>query len=84
MIHIRHGPLRKRETTVWWILDRARTVITYHKHHFMPPSLRPRNPMFSYWHSHIHCESNQWTTRITGGRDLESTVTLEPRTSTQC
>jgi len=83
VIHFKHGQLRKRETTVWWILDKARTVIIYHKYYVMSPSLRPRNSIFSYWHSHTHCESNQWT-RITGGRDLESTVTLAPRTPTQC
>jgi len=58
VIHIRHGPSRHRETAVWWILDRARTSITYHKHYFMPPSLRPKNSIFSYWHSHTHCENN--------------------------
>jgi len=31
VIHLRHGPLRRRETTIWWILDQARTFITYHK-----------------------------------------------------
>ena len=50
----------------------------------MPPSLRPKNSIFSYWHSHTHCENNQWTLRASNGRNLESTVTLEPRTSTQC
>jgi len=50
----------------------------------MPSSLRPKNSIFSYWHSHTHCENNQWTERISGGRDLESTVTLEPRTPAQC
>ena len=50
----------------------------------MPPSLWPQNSVFSYWQSHTHCENNQWTLRGSGGRDLESTVTLEPRTSTQC
>jgi len=84
VIHLRHGQLRKRETAVWWILDKAHTVITYHKYYFMPPSLRQRNSIFSYWHSHTHCENNQWTIRTTGGHNLESTATLEPRTSTQC
>jgi len=28
VIHLRHGPLRRRETTIWWILDQARTFIT--------------------------------------------------------
>ena len=84
MIHLKHGQLRKRETTVWWMLDRAKTIITYHKFYFMPPSLQPKNSIFSYWHSHTHCENNQWILGISGGRDLQSTVTLEPRTSTQC
>ena len=84
VIHLRHGQLRKRETTVWWILDKPMTIITYHKYSFMPPSLQPKNSIFSYWHSHTHCENNQWILRESGGRDLESTVTLEPRTSTQC
>jgi len=84
VIHIRHGQLRQRETTVWWILDRAKTIITYYKHYFMPPSSQPKNYIFSYWHSHTHCENNQWTLRISEGRNLESTVTLEPSTSTQC
>ena len=50
----------------------------------MPPSLRPKNSIFSYWQSHARCENNQSTLRASDGRDLESTVTLEPRTSTQC
>jgi len=50
----------------------------------MPPSLRSKNSILSYWRLHTHCENNQWTLRGSGGRDLESTVTLEPRTSTQC
>jgi len=50
----------------------------------MPPSLRPQNSPFSYWQSYTHCENNQWTLRASNGRDIESTVTLEPRTSTQC
>jgi len=84
VIHLRHGPLRKRETTVWWILDIQKTIITYNKHYFMPPSLRPKNSIFSYWRSHTYCENNQWTLRASNGRNLKSTVTLEPRTSTQC
>ena len=48
----------------------------------MPPSLRPKYSIFSYWHSHTHGENNQWTIRASGGRDLS--VTIEPRTSTQC
>jgi len=84
VIHLRHGQLRKREIAVWWILDQAKTITTYHKFYLMPPSLRPKNYIFSYWHSHTHCEDNQWTLRISGGRDLESTVTFELRTSTQC
>jgi len=79
VIHLRHGQLRQRETTVWWI--RRRTTITYRKYYFMPLSLRPQNSIFSYWRSHTHCENNQWTLQ---GSDLESTVALEPRTSTQC
>jgi len=47
VIHIRHGPLRRQEAAVWWILDRTRTFITYSKHCFMPPSLRPKNSIFS-------------------------------------
>ena len=27
VVHLRHGQLRKRETTVWWILDKVHTVI---------------------------------------------------------
>jgi len=50
----------------------------------MPQSLRPKNSIFSYWHSHTHCENNQWAIRILEGRDLKSTITLEPRISTQC
>jgi len=50
----------------------------------MLPSLRPHNSVFFYWQSHAHCENNQWTLRGSGGRDLESTVTLRTRTSTQC
>jgi len=50
----------------------------------MRPSLRPQNSVFSYWQSHTHCENNQWTLRASNGRNLESTITLEPRTSTQC
>jgi len=50
----------------------------------MPPSLRPKNSLFSYQHSHTHCEDNQWTLKISGVSDLESTVTLELRTFTQC
>jgi len=50
----------------------------------MSPSLRPQNSVFSYWQSHTHCENNQWTLRASNGRNLESTITLEPRTSTQC
>jgi len=50
----------------------------------MPPSLRAKNSIFSYWRSHTHCEKYQRTLRGSGGRDLESTVTLESRTSTQC
>jgi len=84
VIHIRHGPLRQRETAVWWILDKEKTFITYNKYYFIPPSLRPKNSIFSYWGSHTHCENNQWTLWGTGGRDLGSIVTLEPRTSTQC
>jgi len=84
VIHLRHGQLRKRETTVWWIRNREKTIITYHKYNFMPPSLRPKNSIFSCWYSHTHCENNQWTLRIIGGGDLESTVTLEQITSTQC
>jgi len=84
LIHIRHGQLRKRKTTVWWILDKKRTFITYDKHYFMPPSLRPRNSIFSYWGPHTHCENNQWTMRASNRRNLESTVTLEPKSSTQC
>jgi len=84
VIHLRHGQLRKWETTVWWILDKAQTMITYNKYYFMPPPLRPKNSIFSYWHSHTHCENNQWTLRIPGGRNLDSTVTFEARTSTQC
>jgi len=84
VINLRHDQLRKRETTVWWILDKAQTMITYNKYCSLPPSLQPKNSVFSYWHSHTHCENNQWTLRIPGGRDLESTVTSEPRTSTQC
>jgi len=82
VMHLRHGQLRQRETTIWRILDKAQTIITYNKYYFTPPSLRPKNSIFSHWRSHTHCENNQWTTRLTGGRDLESTVTLEPRTST--
>ena len=37
VIHIRHGQLRKRETTIWWISDKAATLITYNKYYFMPP-----------------------------------------------
>jgi len=37
--HLRHGQLRKRETTVWWMLDREKTMITYNKYHLMPPSV---------------------------------------------
>jgi len=59
--HLRYGPLRQRETTVQWILDREKTIITYNKHYFMPPSLRPKNSIFSYWRTHTHCENNQWT-----------------------
>jgi len=84
VIHIRHGQLRKQETTVWWILDIEKTNITYNKHYFMPPSLRLKNSRFSYWRSHTHCENNQWTLRASNRSNLESTVTLEPRTSTQC
>jgi len=84
VIHIRHGQLRKRETTVWWILDREKTIITYNKNYFMPPSLRPKTSIFSYWQSHTHCENNQWNLRASNGRNLESTIILEPRTSTQC
>jgi len=84
VIHLRHGKLRKRDTIVWWILDQEKTFITYNKYYFMPPSLRPKNSIFSYWQSHTRCENNQWTLRASDGRDLESTVTLEPRTSTQC
>ena len=50
----------------------------------MPPSLRPKNSTFSYWRSHTHCENNQWTLRAFNGLNLESTVGLEPRSSTQC
>ena len=84
VIHIIHGQLRQRETTVWWILDREKTIITYNKHYFMRPSLRLKNSIFSYWQSHTHCENMQWTLRASNGRNLESTITLEPRTSTQC
>ena len=84
VIHLRHGPLRRRETIIWWILYQARIFITYHKYYFMPPSLRPQNSVFSCWQSHTHCENNQWTLRASNRRDLQSTVTLEPRTSTQC
>jgi len=83
VIHLRHGKLRQRESTVWWILERDKTIITYNKHYIMPPSPQPKNSLFSYWGSHTHCENNQWTLRAFGGHDLESTVTLEPRTSTQ-
>jgi len=83
-MHLRHGQLRKRDTTVWWILDRENTVITYNKYYLMPLSLRPKNSIFSHWRSHTPCENNQWTLTRSGGRDLESTVSLEPRTSTQC
>jgi len=69
VIHLTHGQLRKRETTVWWILDREKTIIIYNKYYFMPPSLRPTNSVFSCWHSHTHCENNQWTIRVSGGRD---------------
>jgi len=82
--HLRHGQLRKRDTIVWWILEREKTMNTHNKYYFMPPSLRPKNSIFSHWRSHTHCENNQWTLRGSGGRDLGSTVTLEPRTSTQC
>jgi len=34
--------------------------------------------------AHTHCKNNQWTLRTYNGRNLGSTVTLEPRTSTQC
>jgi len=84
VLHLRHAQLRKGETTVWWILDKEKTIITYNKYYLMPPSLRPKNSIFSYWHSHTPSENNQWTIRISGGRDLKSTVTLDPRTSTQC
>jgi len=84
VIHLKHGQLRRRETTIWWILDQEKTFITYHKYYFMPPSLRLQISVFTYWQSHAHCENNQWTLRASNGRDLESTVTLEPRTSTQC
>jgi len=26
IIHLRHCPLRERETTIWWILDKGRTI----------------------------------------------------------
>jgi len=39
MIHLRHGQLRKRATTVWWILDKAQAMVTYNKYYFMPSSL---------------------------------------------
>jgi len=71
VLDLRHGQLRKRETTVWWILDQAKTIITYNKHYIVPPSLRPKNSIFSYWHS--HCENDQWTLKVSEGRDLEST-----------
>jgi len=50
----------------------------------MPPSLRPKNSMFSYGYSHTHCENNQWTLGISDGSNQKSIVTLEPRTATQC
>jgi len=50
----------------------------------MPPSLRQKYSIFSHWRSHTHCENNQWTLRGSGGRVLESTLTSEPKTSTQC
>ena len=48
VLHLRHGQLRKQATTVWWILDREKTIITYSKFYFMPPSLRSKNSIFSY------------------------------------
>ena len=81
VINLRHGPLRQRETIIWWILNRGRTSITYHKYYFMPPSLRPKNSIFAYWRSHTNCENNRLTLP---GADLESIVILEPRTSAQC
>jgi len=50
----------------------------------MPPSLRPKYSIFTYWQSHTHCENNQWTLRASNGRNWKSIVILEPRTSTQC
>jgi len=79
VIHLRHGQLRQREATVWWILEREKTIITCNKHYFMPPSLRPKNSIFSHWRSHTHCENNQWTLRGSGGRHLESTVTFRTK-----
>ena len=49
----------------------------------MLPSLRPKNSIFSYWHSHTHCENKQGKERTSLGRNLENIATLEPRTSTQ-
>jgi len=59
-------------------------MITCNKYYFIPPSLRSKNSVFSYWHLHTHCENNQWTDKISVGRNLQSTITFEPRTSTQC
>jgi len=50
----------------------------------MPPSLRPKNSIFSHWHKHTYCENNQWIERDPHGCNLECTVTFEPSISTQC
>ena len=71
VIHLRHGQLRKRETAIWCILDQARTIITYNKYYFMPPSLRPKNSIFSYWHKYLHCE------KISGQYEYQEDVTWE-------
>ena len=52
VLDLRHGQLRKRETTVWWILDQAKTIITYNKNIIL--CHHPYDRKIPYFHIGIH------------------------------